>query len=109
MKTKTLGAISISIIASSLLWAPLTANADTTDSILTIAHVGTQQGGSAYIQITSGLSLSCPFNAVYIDVSTDSGKAMYSTALTAKATNTPINRLTYRMTGGVCEATLLEL
>lgn len=109
MKRKASDVIFISTISASLLWVPITANADTTDSALTIAHVGTQQGGFAYVQIPNGLSLTCPFNAVYIDVLSDSGKAMYSTALTAKVSNTPINRLTYQIKDGVCQASLLEI
>ena len=79
------------------------------DSNVTVTSVGSQ-GGTAYIQTSTTASNGCPFQTIYIDVSTESGRAMFAIALTARASGRPIARIDY--TGGgsaTCVATLIQL
>ncbi len=81
----------------------------TTDSNVTVTSVGSQ-GGTAYIQTSTTASNGCPFQTIYIDVSTESGRAMFAIALTARASNRPIARIDYTGGSGAnCVATLIQL
>ena len=93
--------------ASLLIVAPIAANADTTDNNMTLTRLGVQSG-SAYMFFVSPPSANCMFGAIYIDLSTDSGKAMYSLALTAKVSKIPFYRVSYSVANGYCMATLIE-
>lgn len=93
--------------ASLLVMVPIAAKADTTDYNMTLTRIGVQSG-SAYMFFASPPSQTCNFGAIYIDLSTDSGKAMYSLALTAKVSKTPFYRIAYSVANGYCTATLIE-
>ncbi len=70
-----------------------------TDVNLTIVGVGSQQSGStgqAYTQFAGSMSGNCPYNIVYIDLSTEAGRGMLAIAMTARAANNPIIRVAAR-------------
>lgn len=96
------------LIAMAMLGIAYPASA-TTDSNLTVTTAGAQSGSYAYIVVSPGATGSCG-NIIYIDVTTDSGRAMYSTALTARVTGRPISRVDYaESAGNVCYASLLAM
>ena len=80
-----------------------------TDSNVTVTAVGSQ-GGTAYIKTSTTASNGCAFETIYIDLSTESGRAMFAVALTARASGRPIARIDYTGGGGAtCVATLIQL
>jgi hypothetical protein len=99
----------IGIVAAFLGLMVATPSMAASDSNVTVTSVGSQ-GGTAYIQTSTTASNGCPFQTIYIDVSTESGRAMFAIALTARASSRPIARIDY--TGGgsaTCVATLIQL
>jgi len=79
------------------------------DSNVTITAVGAQ-GGTGYIKTSTTASNGCAFETIYIDVSTESGRAMFAIALTARSSGRPIARIDYTGGGGAtCNATLIQL
>jgi hypothetical protein len=74
----------------------------------TIAHVGVQ-GTHAYITFTTPPIAGCAWDNVYLDITTDTRKAYLSLILTARPSNTPISRIDYSMTSGMCTVDLVEM
>ena len=80
-----------------------------TDTDRAIAHVGAQDTANGYISFTIPTSTTCPYNNLYIDLTSDAGKSYFALAMTAWATGRHISRIDYTLTGGVCHVQLLEL
>ena len=79
------------------------------DSNLTVTTAGSQSGSYAYIIVSPGTTGSCG-NIIYMDITTDAGRAMYATALTARVTGRAISRVDYTVSvGNVCYASLLAM
>jgi hypothetical protein len=82
----------------------------TEDNNMSISGVGAQNGTYAYLQFTTPPTGSCIYNSIYIDVSTDTGRAALSVALTARVANIRLARIAYTGGGGgMCYATLLQM
>lgn len=90
-----------------IVFLPSAASA-TTDSNRSIAHVGAQ-GSSGYITLTTATSVTCTYNNLYFDLTTDAGKSYMAIAMTAWSAGRPISRIDYTVSGGVCNVQLLEL
>ncbi len=57
------------------------------------------------------LAIDCPYETIYFDVSSNSGKAMYSTILMAKAGKYKLSRIDYFLTadGRYCSLNYVEV
>lgn len=74
-----------------------------------IAHVGTQ-GSTAYVIFTVAPSAGCNYSDIYLDLTTDAGKASYSLLITAYSSSRPISRVDYtKATDGTCTLDLVEM
>ena len=94
--------------ATLLFMLPLPASAETVDASMTLNMVGVKNG-FAYMRFETSLSGACLYSLVYINLATDEGRAMYSMALTARATKVPLSHIAYVLQDNVCYATSVEL
>lgn len=75
----------------------------------TIAHVGTQ-GNNGYVIFSVVPTAGCNFGGIYLNLTTDGGKASYSLLLTAYASNRLISRIDYtKGPDGTCTVDLVEM
>ena len=85
----------------------LLASAASADQILgnkTINRIFSEGGATAGFYTQEGLP-ECKWGIMYIDLSKESGKAMFSIALSAKVTGDKINRIDYTVSSsGTCLA-----
>ncbi|EQB11670.1 hypothetical protein [Sphingobium lactosutens] len=80
------------------------------DSNRTISRVGVQGSNStAYVQFTVAPSAGCNYDTLYISLTTDAGRAIYSLLLTADASGNIINRVDYLISNGTCTINLIEI
>ena len=93
------------ILSTVLLSMPASA---ITENGKTISHVGAQSG-QAYVMFTAPPSGSCNFNVIYLDVSTDAGRAYYTILLTAYLQNKTLSRVDYHTSSGNCYIDLVEI
>jgi hypothetical protein len=81
----------------------------TTQNFVTIDRVGVQFT-NLYVRFTTSLTLSCNWGALYLDITTDKGKAILSVLLTARAAGIQLSRVDYTMDGsGLCTIDLVEI
>ncbi len=73
-----------------------------------VAHLGTQDS-FAYVVFAVPPTGSCAYNNVYIDLTTDKGKAAYATVLTAYVAGLTVSRVDYTNTSGTCYVNLIEI
>ncbi len=74
-----------------------------------IAVLGTQWN-TGYVSFTAPLVDTCQFNNVYINLTTDGGRAALSVLLTAHASGRPISRIDYsKDSQGMCWLELVQL
>lgn len=74
-----------------------------------IAHVGVQ-GSMGYVTLSVAPSAGCNWGGVYLNVTTDGGKALLSLLLTAYASGRPLSRIDYtKAADGTCTADLIEM
>jgi hypothetical protein len=75
----------------------------------TIDHMGVQFT-NLYVHFTTAFSVSCLYGNLYLDITTDKGKAILSVLLTARAAGIQLSRVDYTMDGnGVCTIDLVEI
>ena len=96
------------ILAVSLLLS-FSASA-TTDTARTIISIGAQ-GQSAYLSLSPAPTGTCLYGNIYLDdLSTASGKALYSTLLTAYSLGKVLERVDYAPNaGGACVISLIQV
>ncbi len=83
--------------------------AATTELNKSISHVGAQ-GPLGYVIFSVPPSAGCNWGNVYLDITTDAGKAYFSVLLTAYTSGRPISRIDYtKGTDGTCTAGLVEM
>lgn len=77
---------------------------------VTLTAVG-EQGPFGYLSISVPLTITCTYNAIYIDVTTLCGQASYSLVLTARSSGRPLARLSYAVNAstGMCMVGLVQL
>lgn len=81
----------------------------TTEYNKAIGHVGAQ-GGNGYVTFSVAPTAGCNWGNVYLDITTDQGKACFSVLLTAYSSNRPISRIDYtKATDGTCTVDLVEM
>lgn len=80
----------------------------TSESNKIIAHLGAQ-GLVAYTIFTVPPIVSCAYDTLYVDITTDSGKSYYAILLTAYSTGRVLSRVDYTNTGGTCYINLVEM
>lgn len=99
-----------SLFVTALFTASLPAPASaTTQNFVTIDRVGVQFT-NLYVRFTTALTLSCNWGALYLDITTDKGKAILSVLLTARAAGIQLSRVDYAMDGsGLCTIDLVEI
>lgn len=86
----------------------------TTEYTKTINQLGVQSATPtvAYFSVLEGLTLSCQFGNIYLDITTDFGRAAYAELLAAKAEGRMLSRLDYTQPGGAgtqCNLSLVEV
>lgn len=81
-----------------------------TETNKTIDRLGVQ-GGNAYFDVKESLTLTCAWGNIYLDITTDFGKAAYSNLLAAKSSGRILSRIDYSQTtaGGQCNLDLVEV
>lgn len=81
-----------------------------TDYNRTIGHLGVQ-GSNAYFDVKEGFTLNCEWGMVYMDITTDPGKAAYAELLAAKLAGKQLSRVAYTQasSGGMCTLALVEI
>jgi hypothetical protein len=83
----------------------------TTDAPRTIDRLGSQ-GSLVYFTVVEGLSLACAANAIYLDITTDAGRAAFAELLVAKNSGRQLSRIDYTQSGApgtVCVLDLVEI
>jgi hypothetical protein len=74
-----------------------------------ISHVGAQ-GTNGYVIFAAPPTAGCNWGNVYLNITTDSGRAYYALLLSAYASNRPISRIDYtRAADGTCTVDLVEM
>lgn len=86
-----------------------TASNASTDYDRTITKIGAQ-GNNAYFYVSPTTSTACLYSVLYItDVSTTSGKSLYTALLSAQSSGNPLTRIDYSVGGdGKCSVSLIE-
>ena len=93
------------------LLAATQAVADTyiSDTNRTISRLGVQ-GSNAYFGVKEGFSVACRWGNVYVDITTDFGKAAYANLLAAKASGRVLSRVDYNQTVSAdCTLAIVEI
>lgn len=86
------------------------AGAAVTQNNLTLDRLGVQGGGSvAYFSVDQPLTLTCQWNDIYLDITTDVGKTEYAELLAAKMTGKALSRVDYEQPGGTGTECILDL
>lgn len=87
-----------------------------TDTQKTVYQLGVELGAggapdNAYFSVNGGFSASCPYGVVYIDMTTEFGRAAYAQLLAAKNTGQELSRIDYSPGGslGLCWLSLIEV
>lgn len=81
----------------------------TTELNKTIVHVGAQWN-LGYVLFSVLPSAGCNYNNIYLDTSTDAGKAQFTVLLSAYTSGRPISRIDYtKGTDGTCTVDLVEM
>ncbi|MEO8753260.1 MAG: hypothetical protein ABI624_11350 [Casimicrobiaceae bacterium] len=73
---------------------------------------GAPNQNRAYISVAATLQVTCPFNTINFDLSTATGRAMYSELLIAKIAGKPLTRIDYIQPAGAntnCLLTFVEI
>jgi len=80
-----------------------------TDSSKLVDIVGVQ-GLNYYFSVSNGLTLNCLYQIIYFSNESGFGKGAYSTLLTAKAQNKPLNRISYSQdpSSNICTLDMVE-
>jgi hypothetical protein len=81
------------------------------DNNKTVARIGVQIGNSsAYFGVNEGLTLSCQYSLIYVDLSADAGKTAYSHLLAATLAGRKLTRIDYHNSGAgtLCSLDLVE-
>ena len=84
----------------------------TTEYAKTIKQLGVQNAPSAivaYFSVAEGLTLDCQFGNIYVDITTDFGKAAYEELLAAKSNSRTLSRIDYTQSGGPGTECILSL
>lgn len=95
------------IIAGVLLGTATQAEA-VTENNKNISYLGVQDG-NIYVAFVESLSTTCAFNNLYVSNSTDKGKAIYATLLSACMAGKLITRIDYTVTSGTCYIDLVQI
>ncbi|CCN48808.1 conserved hypothetical protein [Vibrio nigripulchritudo MADA3029] len=74
----------------------------------TIVRTFSEGSSKAGFYTSEGL-LQCKWGIMYIDLSTEAGKAMFSQVLTAKSAGFKVVRIDYTKSGELCTATGLHI
>lgn len=87
------------------------AGTSVTQNDLTINQLGVQDGGGsvAYFSVNQPLTLDCQWSDIYIDLTTDVGKAEYAELLAAKLSGKSLSRVDYEQSGGAGTECILDL
>jgi hypothetical protein len=82
----------------------------TTEYNKTIVHVGAQ-GSNGYVIFSVPPTADCSWGNVYLNITTDAGRAYYALLLTAYTSNRPISRIDYTKdaNSGTCTVDLIEM
>jgi hypothetical protein len=97
--------IAMAIIFCGLLGGPASAISEYNKAI---AHVGAQSS-NGYVTFTVPPAGSCSFGNIYLNLTTDSGKAYYALLMTAYMGGRPVSRVDYTNTAGTCTIDLVEM
>lgn len=100
-----IGRLAVAIMSCVLLSGPASAISEYNKAI---AHVGAQSS-NGYVTFTVPPTGSCSFGNIYLNLTTDSGKAYYALLMTAYAGGRPISRVDYTNTAGTCTIDLVEM
>jgi hypothetical protein len=63
----------------------------------------------AYFSVNGGFTLSCAYGLIYLDITTNFGRAAYSQLLAAKNTGQQLSRIDYVQAGGAGSMCTLQL
>ena|SRR5579872_1158909 len=63
----------------------------------------------AYFSVNGGFTLSCAYGLVYLDITTDFGRAAYAELLAAKNAGQQLSRIDYTQSGGANSMCTLQL
>lgn len=75
-----------------------------------ISVVGSNSSFSSHMRFTTPPSDNCIYNTVYIDITSEGGRALFSTVLTAYATGRVVSRIIYtKNADNSCWAFLVEI
>lgn len=87
-------------------FAPTFAHA-ITDENLRIKNVGVQEN-TGYVRFETPTSTTCAYGVVYFDLSTDGGRSILATVMSAHVAGKPLSRIDYVLAAGNCNASLVE-
>lgn len=103
--TKSLvGGLALAMTCSSAL-----AQTDNSKTVNLLGVQGSGTGAQVYFSVVEGLTLSCAFNNIYVDITTDFGKGAYAQLLEAKSTGRQLSRIDYTQSGGAGSECILSL
>lgn len=89
----------------------VTANAQSYSGNFVLDKVGVQSTSYSYLVLssTTPFPVSCPYGALYVDLTTQQGRAQYSLALTSLARDGRLSRIDVSLSAGICYVTLIEV
>ena len=66
---------------------------------------------TSYVRFNEALSTDCAFDVIYVDVTKDAGRAIYSALISAKATSMNVTRVEYTQlsAGAMCTLDSVEV
>jgi hypothetical protein len=105
-----MGRVRLILFVGALFAANLSGPANATSELSkTIDHMGVQFT-NLYVRFTTPFTQSCSYGNLYLDITTDKGKAILSVLLTARAAGIQLSRVDYTMDGnGLCTIDLVEI
>ncbi|WP_334186005.1 hypothetical protein [Novosphingobium sp.] len=92
--------------AAACVIAPTVAQA-ITDVNLRIKNVGVQEN-TGYVRFETPTSATCAYGVVYFDLSTDGGRSILASVMSAHLAGKSLSRIDYALVGGNCNASLVE-
>lgn len=86
----------------------------TSDYSKTVGQLGVQgiTPAQAYFTVKEGLTLTCQYGDIYVDLTTDFGRAAYAELLAARTQGRILSRIDYTQSGGPgsqCTLLLVEV
>lgn len=78
-----------------------------TDENLRIENVGVQEN-TGYVRFETPTSTTCAYGVVYFDLSTDGGRSIFATVMSAHLAGKSLSRIDYALVEGKCNASLAE-